>query len=98
MSQRIEQTLEVIEEVRARYESVRRVRIGAVASVAERRGIRKRTVLDKFIRQLRPEVGVAADFDKLLEDYLIRDSDELRTILLKHIVDSGDAELVNSAL
>ena len=98
MSQRIEQTLEVIEEVRARYRSVRRVRIRAVASVAERRGIDRRTVLDKFIRQLRPDVGVAADFDKLLEDYLVHDSDELKNILLKHIVDSEDAELVNGAL
>ena len=98
MSKRIEQIVEVIEEVRKEFRSVKDMRIDAVAVVADRRGIEHPTVADKYIRQLRPDIKRTADFDKLLEDCLVHDSDELSNILLKHIVDSEDAELVNSAL
>jgi len=103
MSQRIEQILEVVEEVdtefqnRTGYRSVSRMRVRAVASVANRRGIAKQTVLDKFIRQLRPDIEVAADFDKLLEGWLVHNSDELENILLKHKSDRRDVELINNA-
>jgi len=68
----------------------------AVASVANRRGIERQTVLDKFIRQCRPEIEVAADFDKLLEDWLVHNSDELKNILLRHKSDRRDVELINN--
>lgn len=103
MSRRIEQILEVIEEVREKFQgqdgsrSVSRMRRDAVASVANRRGIEKQTVLDKFIRQLQPNIKVAAEFDKLLEDWLLHDSNELKNIILKHKSDSRDAELINNA-
>jgi len=103
MSQRIEQILEVIEEVREKFlnqtehRSISRMRVEAVSSVADRRKIRNQTVLDKFIRQLQPDIEVAADFDKLLEDWLVHDSDELKNIVLKHKSDRWDVELINNA-
>ena len=103
MSQRIEQILEVIEEVVEKFQnmtghrSINRMRVRAVASVANGRGIANQTVLDKFIRQLRPDIEVATDFDKLLEDWLVHNSDELKNIILKHKSDRGDVELINNA-
>jgi hypothetical protein len=103
MSRRIEQILEVIEEAREKFQSqsgnksVTLMRREAVASVAARRGIEKQTVLDKFIRQLQPNIKVAAEFDKLLEDWLLHDSNELKNIILKHKSDSQDAEIINNA-
>ena len=103
MSQRIEQILEVIEEVREIFQnqsghrSVKTIRIRAVTSVADRRGIANPTVLDKFVRQLRPDIEGAADFDRFLEGWLIHDSNELKTIILKHKIDRRDVELINNA-
>ncbi len=102
MSKRIEQIIEVIEEVRETFQNqsrhpVSRIRVIAVTSVAGRREIAKQTVLDKFIRQLQPDVKVAADFDKLLKNWLVRDSDELKNIILKHKSDRRDVELINNA-
>jgi len=73
------------------------MRIKAVASVADRRRIAKETVRDKFIRQLRPDIWYANDFDRLLEDWLINDSVELKNIILKHKSDSQDLEMINNA-
>ncbi|MBA7674288.1 hypothetical protein ES703_82496 [subsurface metagenome] len=102
MSKRIEQMLEVIEEVREKFQnqsrqSVSRMRVIAVTSVADRRGITNQTVLDKFIRQLQPDIKVAADFDKFFENRLVHDSDELKNIILKHKSDLRDVELINNA-
>lgn len=103
MSQRIEQILEVIEEVGDQfqnatgYQSVSHMRIRAVASVANRRGIANQTVLDKFIRQLQPDIKVAADFDRCLEDWLVDDSPELKNIVLKRKVHHQDVELISKA-
>lgn len=103
MSQKIEQILEVIEEVREKFQtgtglkSVHVLRVKAGASVANRRGIRNQTVLDKFIRDLRPDIQFAADFDKLLEDWLIQDSNELQNIFLKHKSSRRDEELIRNA-
>lgn len=103
MSQKIEQILEVIEEVREQfqstpgYHSVKGMRIRAGHSVASRRGITNQTVLSKFITQLRPDVKCADDFDKLLEKWLVYDSDELKNIILKHKSDRQDVELINRA-
>ena len=103
MSQRIEQILEVIEEVREKFQSqsgnksLTHMRREAVDSVSVRRAIEKQTVLDKFIRQLQPDIEVAAGFDKLLEDWLLNNSDTLKGIILKHRSDSHDMELINNA-
>lgn len=101
MSSRIEQILEVIEEVREQFQSttgsIKGMRIRAGHSVASRRGITNQTVLSKFITQLRPDVKFAADFDKLLKRWLIDNSDELKNIILKHKSDRQDVELINNA-
>ena len=106
MSRRIEEIVEVIEEVReqfqntTRYRSVSHMRIRAVASVANRRRITNQTVLDTFIRQLQPNIKDAAHFDRLLERWLVDDSDELKKILLRDASDrkdKDDIELINNA-
>jgi len=103
MSERIKQILEVIEKVREQfqstpgYHSVKGMRIRAGHSVASRRGITNQTVLPKFITQLRPDVKCADDFDKLLEKWLVYDSDELKNIVLKRKVDHQDVELITKA-
>lgn len=105
MSARIKQILEVIEEVREQfqntsgYRSIHNMRRSAVNSVAAQRGITNQSVLDKFIRQLQPDIKVAAEFDKLLENWLAHDSDELKNIILKHKskFDRQDIELINNA-
>jgi hypothetical protein len=101
MSKRIEEILEVVEEVRGRFESqpglryITPARVEAVKSVARRRGIAYHTVNDKFRRQLEPDIAGVAEFDKLLEDWLVSGSLELRDILLKNAVDEGDISLIN---
>ena len=104
MSSRIEEIVEVIQEVRKNFHDsfghvpITKIRIEATRSVAARRGIAYPTVKDKFIRQLRPEIRSAEQFDSYLSDWLLNNSDELRKILLKHISDYIDEDLINTAL
>jgi hypothetical protein len=104
MSQRIEHILEIIEEVHDEFQNadgfmpVTDMRRKAVASVAHRRGITTHSVRDTFIRQLRPYTELTAGFDKLLEDWLVHDSVELKNIMLKKTKDPKDTALINSIL
>lgn len=101
MSHRIEIVLEVIGEVHEKYKSemsewaLRNLPIQVGQFVADRRGITNQSVLDTFREQLNPEVRRTAEFDRLLENWLARDSYELRDILLKH-ADHGDKELIKN--
>lgn len=103
MSKRIEEILEVIEIVREEFQNavqdtaIDHIRVIAAKTVAGWRNIKKNTVGDKFIRQLRPDIWRTSEFDKLLEDWLVHDSDELRNIISKHSVDDKDIELINNA-
>lgn len=103
MSARIEQIVEVIEEVRDNYRnrkgysSIRTMRISAGHSVAARRNITNQSVIDKFVRQLRPQIQSAAQFDKLLENWLQYDSSVLQEIILKHKTSKKDEMLVHNA-
>lgn len=103
MSARIEQIIEVIEEVRDNfrnrkgYSSVHNMRILAGHSVATRRNITNQAVIDKFIRQLRPHINNAVEFDHLLEKWLLHDSVELKNIILKHKTSKNDEILINNA-
>jgi len=103
MSARVSQIIEVIEEVRNTYRdtlagnAIHRIRIDAARSVAARRGIDYKTVIDKFIRQLRPDVAFASKFDSLLESWLVTGSNELRDIVLKHKTDPLDENLIRNA-
>lgn len=103
MSARVSQIIEVIEEVRNNYRSsrkgtsIRQMRIDAGHSVAARRGITNQSVIDKFVRQLKPDVSSATQFDALLESWLLEDSLELRDIVLKHKSGISDEILIDNA-
>lgn len=103
MSARAGQIIEVIEEVRNNYrssagsKSIRQLRIDAGHSVASRRGITNQSVIDKFVRQLKPDVESASQFDSLLKSWLLEDSTELRDIVLKHKSDLNDEPLIMNA-
>ncbi|WP_319575497.1 HNH endonuclease [uncultured Desulfobacter sp.] len=100
ISSRIEQLVEVIEEVKDqamnsdRQVPIRKIRIAAGYSVASRRNVTNKTVIDKFVRQLRPSIKSAQHFDSLLEDWLYNDSFELRNIMLSHSVTPDDETLI----
>jgi predicted HNH restriction endonuclease len=100
MSERINQIIEVIEEVRDKFRiqkgSIHNMRVLAVRLVATHRGIAEQTVIDKFSRQLRPDITSAAQFDKLLEEWLNQDSSDLQNILLKHKFYYDDVVLINN--
>ena len=106
MSEKIDQICEVARQVRQDFEvrsgripqRVTTLRRKAVASVAKRRGIYNQSVLDKFIRQLQPDVRGAAHFDMLLEAWLLSDSDQLKNILLKHKRDRLDEDIISNVL
>jgi hypothetical protein len=103
MSKKILETTEVINEVKDQFQSrkknssVRQIRIESVAKVASGLGIKKETVLDKFIRQLQPDINTASEFDTLLENWLRDDSPDLKNILLKHASGRNDKDLINKA-
>ena len=50
--------------------SINEIRIMAGHSVASRRKITNQSVIDKFVRQLRPDIRSASQFDILLESWL----------------------------
>lgn len=103
MSSRIDEILEVLQEVRSKYvkegfiPSISDIRQTAVETVARKRGVAKSTVADKFVRQLRPHVEDTDAFDRLLETYFRNSSTALRDVLLSHAVGSEDVEHINAA-
>jgi hypothetical protein len=103
MSKRIEHILEIIEEVWSEFQndeagsSVTEMRIRAAKVVAGRRNVSVPTVNDTFLRQLGDDVPGAQEFDSLIEQWLNRDSNQLKDILLKHTSDPNDVPLINAA-
>ncbi len=103
MSEKINNIIEIVEEVRDNFRnrqttsSVRQRRIKAGHSVVSRRGITNQAVLDTFRRQLEPDIDSTSQFDHLLKEWLINDSTELREILLKHKSNRSDEILINNA-
>ena len=102
MSDRIEEILEVIQEVQRGIIGPRslgrltELRIDATKKIALERGIARETVQDKFRRQLYPDVTGTRDFDVLLKAWLRDDSMELRNVLLKHAVDTWDEKRIKA--
>jgi hypothetical protein len=102
MSAKITQIIEVISEVRDKFQgrkgnlsaNIEQMRIDACKEVALQRGIKNLTVLDKCRRQLSPEIKGTSKFDALLKDWLLKDSAELQNILLKHADHGTDKELI----
>jgi hypothetical protein len=103
MSAKIEQIVEVIEEIREQRvlnqsrHSITSVRQRAIASISARRQIELQSVNDKFIRKLRPEIKYLRQFDELLERWLVHGSDDLQRILVKHASTQSDRRLVENA-
>jgi hypothetical protein len=103
LSAKIEQIIEVIEEVRERINSSRdahavyRRRVEAIRSIAARREITPQAVNDKFIRKLRPDINSLPEFDDLLTDWFAQRSNKLQTILLNHASSDQDREFINNA-
>ena len=94
MSERIDQILEVIDEVYKvapkgiRFISVHHLRINALKFVADRRSIAYRSVLTKCYRELR--LKKIAEFDSLLEDWLYQNTNTLKGVLTNHCVNNQD--------
>jgi hypothetical protein len=102
MSARIEELLQVVESVLAKVPpgaapvKVRDARLAAVKLVAQKRHIATNTVADKFIRQLRPAIQTADDFDRALEGAIRGHNTVLRDALLAHAVDQADKERITT--
>lgn len=97
MSHRIEQILDVLGEVRKDYRpysNVSRLRRKAVKTVAGLWGIVETAVIDKYQRQLPPEVKNTYDFDRLVKSWLSGESMELRAVLLEHCDDPWDSDRI----
>lgn len=102
MSARIEHIIDVINEVRDNYRikrerfSIRQLRIEASKTVAKLCDIDNRSVTDTFRDQLEPDINTTAEFDALIEDWLLHDSTKLKMILLKHKSGMRDEILINN--
>ncbi len=103
MSARVEQIVEVIQELQERYRASRgkgslsQMRIDATYAVATRRDIDYRSVQDKFIRQLRPDISRVSQFDTLVGHWLKDGSTALKDIVMKHRSDKNDALLIENS-
>src|SRR5215475_8096688 len=99
MSVRIEQIIEILEEVRALHMSNRAASTGelrrqAVDRVAQRRAVTTQTVRDKYERWLDFPVRNTADFDRLMDCWLRQGSDELCNVLLLYSRSDQDQERI----
>lgn len=101
MSSRIQQVLDVLQEVKEEYLrdqkllSISSLRIKAVHRVADKLSINERSVADKYIRQLRPQINNTNDFDIALSNWLIRGENYIHQILLSKMVTHKDKEHIN---
>ncbi|MBN2397042.1 MAG: HNH endonuclease [Deltaproteobacteria bacterium] len=102
MSSRIEQVLEVLEEVKEKYlenqshQPISSLRKKAVQQVAIKRGITQKSVADKYIRQLKPHIRKTNDFDKFLLDWLVKGDNKIQQVLLSRTVTPKDTDLINN--
>lgn len=103
MSAKIKHIIDVINEVRDNFRvengtpSISQLRIKASKTVATLCKIDGRSVTDTYRDQIQPDIKTTAEFDSLLEKWLLSDSTELRDILLKHYSDADDEVLINNA-
>ena len=103
MSAKIEEIVEVLEEIRDQFRTpgntlnIYTLRRRAIITIAARREITVQSVNDKFIRKIRPDINYLPDFDKLIQDWLIHGSTSLQNILSKHATSQHDRELIKNA-
>jgi predicted HNH restriction endonuclease len=102
MSSRIEQVLEVLQEVKEEYlknqsqHPISSLRKKAVQRVANKRQITQNSVADKYIRQLKPYIQKTDDFDKFLSSWLVKGDDKIQQILLTRTVTQSDKDYINN--
>ncbi|BFM38811.1 HNH endonuclease [Synechocystis sp. LKSZ1] len=99
MSKKIDYILEVLKVIRDEYlsndmQSIENIRINATTIVAQKYGLWRTTILDKYQRGLRPETYGTESFDNLVKDWLIDRTPLLQEILLKHSTDEADKRKV----
>jgi len=99
MTRRIETILEILAEVRAAtgnfatLEAIRERRLAITKRIAERRQCREESVRDTHLAQLNPDIQRVGQFDDLVQNWLPRGDDGLRTVLLRHC-DEEDAHRI----
>ena len=102
MSSRIEQVLEVLQEVKKEYlknqsqHPISSLRKKAVQRVATKRDIDSSTVADKYIRQLKPYIQKTSDFNEHLSTWLVKGDNKIQEILLSNTVTQKDRDDINN--
>ncbi len=103
MSVKIDQLIEVIEEIKEEFKlnpntrDISSLRLQATAAITARIIRHKTTIPDKFIRGLRPDINSTSGFDRLLEQWLFNNLPELKNILLKHATTESDRKKILNA-
>jgi hypothetical protein len=103
MSVKIEQLIEVIEEIKEEFKlnpnakDISSLRRQATKAITARIGRHKTTIPDKFIRGLRPDIDSTSRFDRHLEQWLFNNSPDLENILLKHGPTESDRKRIRNA-
>lgn len=99
ISSRIEQILGVLRYIQSRFSrrdfsSVEDLRREGTEEVANRLGIDKTTVSDKYRRQLYPDVRNTDHFDQLLQEWFDGHSHSLKQSLLSHCTSHEDERAI----
>ena len=101
MSQKIDDILEVLAEIRSSYhqddsEFVRRIRVRVIKKIAKQRGVDYQTIADVYIRRLAPDIELTPAFDRLVEAWLVSGSTKLQQILKNHALDRTDVPRIQA--
>jgi len=102
MSERIEQTVEVIQIVRDSFNpgdtiwQIGQKRIESEHKIAVKHGKTKQTIQSKYITQMKPHIKKARHFDELLHSWLSESSPELRDVLLSYANNDNDLNLIRT--
>lgn len=97
MNKLIEQLADVLEEILREwkrlgaFQQVSELRKGAVSAVARKHGVEERTIVDGFIRRLRPKISSMGQFDDAVTQWLHGRPQLLQGALLGHIGSGPDA-------
>lgn len=97
MTKRIEHILQVLEEIRLQHlssssQDIFRLRIEATEAVAQRNGLVKSSVIDKYERQLKISTY---EFDDLVAEWLLHKSSQLEEFLLDNSAQEVDRQAVS---
>ena len=96
MSARVDQIVQVLEEMWRRQALLGAFRERTVPLVAKRLGVEAKTVHDKLVRQLGPQVKESRDFDRLVARWLGGDPQPLHSVLVAQAITEDDRERIAS--